>query len=182
MGSYVTDKNDMKFSSQEALKKVQDIIHEADEALNDTSRTIGDSPISDVLAGTAGAGIGATLSFAALYSLGVTGLSAAGITSGLATAGALIGGGMVAGIGVLAAPIAGLAALGVYLASENRNEKLKQAKELIYKEALRKQTAIIKELEKERNADKERIEYLNSLNILLRAAIKDLEHDLGIAA
>lgn len=30
------------------------------------------------------------------------------------------------------------------------------------------------------DADKERIEYLNGLNILLQSAIKDLQHDLGI--
>ena len=46
---------------------------------------------------------------------GLFGLSAAGITSGLAAAGALVGGGMVAGIAVLAAPavILGGAALKV---------------------------------------------------------------------
>lgn len=46
---------------------------------------------------------------------------------------------------------------------------------------LSKQTAILKALKEESNADKERIEYLNGLNVLLQAAIKDLQHDLGIA-
>ena len=31
------------------------------------------------------------------------------------------------------------------------------------------------------DADKERMDYLQSLNILLQQAIKDLKHDLGIA-
>ena len=53
---------------------------------------------------------------------------------------------------------------------------------MIYKNALAKQTAIIKALKEERNADKKRIEYLNGLNVLLQSAIKDLQHDLGIAA
>ena len=44
------------------------------------------------------------------------------------------------------------------------------------------QNAILKALKEESNADKERIEYLNGLNILLQSAIKDLQHDLGIAA
>ena len=38
-----------------------------------------------------------------------------------------------------------------------------------------------KALEEEKDADKERIDYLNGLNILLQSAIKDLKHDLGIA-
>ncbi len=37
------------------------------------------------------------------------------------------------------------------------------------------------ELRKESNADKERLDYLQSLNILLQQAIKDLQKDLGIA-
>ena len=39
--------------------------------------------------------------------------------------------------------------------------------------------AIIQALKDEADADKERIDYLQSLNVLLRQAIKDLEHDLG---
>ena len=39
----------------------------------------------------------------------------------------------------------------------------------------------LKALKEESNADKERIDYLNGLNILLQSAIKDLQHDLGIA-
>ena len=46
---------------------------------------------------------------------------------------------------------------------------------------LQKQTAIIKALKEEKDADKQRIEYLNGLNVLLQAAIKDLQYDLGIA-
>ena len=41
---------------------------------------------------------------AALYGLGTVGLSAVGITSGLATIGSVVGGGMVAGVFVMAAP------------------------------------------------------------------------------
>ena len=52
---------------------------------------------------------------------------------------------------------------------------------LIYKNAIAKQTAIVKALKQETDADKERIDYLNGLNILLQAAIKDLKHDLGIS-
>lgn len=73
---------------------------------------------------TIGAASGGTLSLAALWGLGsVTGLSGAGITSGLAAAG--LGAGMVAGIGVLAAPIAGLALGGYWLT--NKFKRAQQA-------------------------------------------------------
>lgn len=183
MGEYVKDKKNMKFASQDALKTVQSIIDEADKALNDTSRRIDDSPLSEVIAGAAGVGVGAGIGFAALYLGGsVVGLSAAGLTSGLAAAGALIGGGMAAGIAVLAAPAAILGMAGVGIASYIKYEQLKDAKELVYKNAVAKQTAIIKALKEEHDADKGRIDYLNGINVLLQEAIKDLQHDLGITS
>ena len=102
MGEYVKNKKEMKFQSQDALKTVQAVIDDADEALKDKSRRIEDSPIGEAVAGAVGVGIGAGIGFAGLYLGGsVVGLSAAGITSGLAAAGGLIGGGMAAGIAVL---------------------------------------------------------------------------------
>ena len=49
-----------------------------------------------------------------------------------------------------------------------------------YKEALRKHEAIIKTKNNEIHTSKERSDYLNSLNILLQQAIKDLKADLTI--
>lgn len=182
MGDYVTKKKDMKFKSMDSLNQVQNIIKEADLALNDKSRTIKNSSIPEVLAGALGAGAGGAIGFAALYAGGsVVGLSAAGITSGLAAAGAVVGGGMAAGIAVLAAPAVALAAGGVGIASHMKSKKLREAKEVCYKNALAKQNAIIKELKKESGADKERIDLLTSLNIFLEKAIRDLKHDLGYA-
>ena len=182
MGEYVKSKKDMCFQSQDALKTVQSVIDDADLALNDKSRRMSDSPIGEALAGAVGVGVGAGIGFAGLYLGGsVVGLSAAGITSGLAAAGGLIGGGMVAGIAVLAAPAVALGGIGVGVASHVKNEKLREAKELIYKNAIAKQTAIVRALKQETDADKERIDYLNGLNTLLQAAIKDLKHDLGIS-
>jgi len=176
MGDYVKNKKDMKFQSQDALKTVQSVIDDADKALKDKSRRMENSPIGEAVAG-------AVVGFAGLYLGGsVAGLSAAGITSGLAAAGRLIGGGMAAGIAVLAAPAVILGGAGMGVASHMKNKKLREAKELIYKNALAKQTAILKALKDESDADKERIDYLNGLNILLQSAIKDLQHDLGIVA
>ncbi len=182
MSGYIKNKSEMKFQSKEALNTVVAVIDEADQALNDKSRRIKDSPLNEALGGAVGAGFGAGIGFAALYLGGsVTGLSAAGITSALAAAGSLVGGGMAVGVGVIAAPAVILAAAGVAIVSHMKRKQLKAAKELVYENALKKQTAIIKALKEERKADKERIKYLNSLNILLQAAIRDLQHDLGVA-
>lgn len=167
------------FPSVDSLQQVVNVINEAAAAVNDKTRTIRESAIPEVLAGALGAGLGGVGSFAALYGMGVVGLSAAGITSGLAAAGGIVGGGMVAGVYVLAAPVALLAAGGVLLASDLKNKQLKQEKERLYKEALKKHEGIISALKAEADADKERLDYLQSLNILLTQAIKDLKSDLG---
>ena len=170
---------ELVFQSVESLQQVVNVINEAAAALNDKPRTLRERPIPEVLAGALGAGIGGIGSFAALYGLGTVGLSAAGITSGLATIGSVIGGGMVAGVFVMAAPVVVLAGGGILLASNLKNKQLKQEKERLYKEALQKHEAIIQALKTEADADKERLDYLQSLNILLTQAIKDLKNDLG---
>ena len=179
---YVTKKKNMNFQSVESLQSVVNVVNEAAVAVDDKKRTIRESAIPEVLAGALGAGIGGVGSFAALYGLGsVVGLSAAGITSGLAAAGGSVGGGMAAGVFVLAAPVAVLGGVGVGVAAHLKNKQLRQEKERLYKEALSKHDAIIKALKEEADADKERMNYLQSLNILLQRAITDLQKDLGIA-
>ena len=155
-GKYVKKKKDMNFQSVEALQQVVNVVNEAACAVNDKSRTIRESAIPEVLAGALGAGIGGVGSFAALYGLGMVGLSAAGITSGLAAG-------------------------GVGIASHLKGKQLRQEKERLYKEALKKHEAIIQALKSEAEADKERLDYLQSLNILLQRAIEDLQKDLGVA-
>jgi len=182
MGEYVKKKKDMVFQNVESLQQVVNVINEASAATNDKHRTIRESSIPEVLTGALGAGIGGAGSFVALYGLGTVGLSAAGITSGLAAAGSIVGGGMVAGVFVLAAPAVLLAAGGVGIAASLKAKQLKQEKERLYKEALAKHNTIIKLLKEEASADKERIEYLTSLNILLQKAINDLSKDLGECA
>lgn len=178
-------KKDMKFSSIDSLESVVNVVNEASEAINDKNRTIKNSAIPEALGGALGAGVGGVISFAALYGLGTVGLGAAGITSGLATAGGIasvaIGGAlspMVAGVFVLAAPVAVLAAGGVGTVAAIKRKQLKQEKERLYQEALKKHNAIIKALMNESNADKERLDYLESLNILLQKALSDLKSDL----
>lgn len=180
--AYIKRKKDMNFQSVESMQSVVNVVNEAAAALNDKRRTIRESAIPEVLAGALGAGIGGVGSFAALYGLGVVGLSAAGITSSLATAGTIVGGGMAAGVFVLAAPVAILAATSVGVASHLKNKQLRREKERLYKEALKKHDAIIKAIKADADADKERLDYLQKLNILLKQAIKDLRQDLGFTA
>ncbi len=189
MGEYVKNKKEMNYPSLDSLKPVVDVVNEAACMLDDPTRTMNDSELGEVLAGALGAGAGSAISFAALYSLGSVGLSASGIMSGLAAAGggvsALVGGAVsasVAGIFVLAAPVAGLAALGVGAAAKKKNQQLREEKERLFQAALRKHEALIQELEKEKRnhqTDIKRIESLKACNILLRKAIESLEKDLG---
>ncbi len=102
-----------------------------DEAHEDMKETIDelrrDEPkVADVAGATVGGALGGAASFTALYFGGsVAGLSAAGITSGLAAAG--FGAGMVAGIGVLALPVAILGVGGYAIVKKRRSAKLAAA-------------------------------------------------------
>ncbi|HEL9597741.1 TPA: hypothetical protein U0J99_002194 [Streptococcus suis] len=169
----------MHFDSMESLQSVVHIVNEADLSILDPNRIIADSPLKDVLAMGLGAGLGGVVSYSALYGLGTVGLSAAGITSGLAAAGALVGGGMVAGLFVLAAPVAILAGGGLAIANILTQQHLQQEKKRLYKVALQKHQAIIEALKSENQENKERIDYLTSLNILLQKAIEELKEDIG---
>jgi hypothetical protein len=168
------------FQSMDSLKSVELVINEANNALENKKRTILESPLSEVVAGALGVGIGGAGSFAALFFGGkVVGLSAAGITSALAVAGKLVGGGMAAGVGVLAAPIVILGGGGIFLASHLKKKKLAEAKDRLLKLAVEKQHSITVALKHEVDASKERADYLNGLNILLQGAIRDLKADIA---
>lgn len=178
-------KKELNFQSVDSLQQVVNVVNDSALALNDKKRTIRESPLSEILLGSLGAGIGGAGSFVALYGLGTVGLSASGIMSGLAAAGGgvytLLGGAVsasVAGIFVLAAPVAILAGSGVALGSFLKNKQVRQERIRLYKEALAKHQAIIEELKKENQENRDRLDYLQSLNILLTRALKDLKEDI----
>ena len=112
--------------SPEDIRQMKDEAYESmKEAIDELQR---DHPKAvDAAAAAVGSTLGGGASFAALYFAGTAGLSAAGITSGLGAAGALVGGGMVVGIGVLAAPVVVLGVAGVVIAQQRRNAKLAAA-------------------------------------------------------
>ena len=167
------------YKNMDSLEPLKKVLNEAGAAVKDKTRTIQTSDIPDVLGAVAGVGVGGAAGLGLLSILGMSGLSAAGITSGLAAAGSIVGGGMVAGIGVLAAPAVILGVGGYALLSSAKKKKLVQAKEALLQEAIKKHDAIIRELKNDLNQTQERVEYLNSLNILLTGAIKDLKADLA---
>ncbi len=171
--------SEMNFKNIESLDSVKRVVKEAGVALQNPGRTIEDSGMSEVLGGVVGAGAGAAISFGALYTLGTAGLSAAGITSGLATAGAIVGGGMAAGVAVLAAPAALLGVAGYAIMSSQKKKELIQAKEQLLREAIQQRDAIVRALSKESKKNKKRVEYLTSINTMLQAAVKDLRADLA---
>ena len=112
----------MKLNDDQIKKMKDEATSETKDALDRLEK---DFPgVTEGAAAALGSAGGAAGSLAALYLLGTTGLSAVGITSGLATAGAIVGGGMVAGIGVLAAPIAILGIAGYAIAKKRKNAKL----------------------------------------------------------
>jgi hypothetical protein len=111
----------LEMTADEAAKLGNEASHQIKEIFGSLEK---DYPgITEGIATAVGAGVGGTGSFFALSALGTAGLSAPGITSGLAAAGSLVGGGMVAGIGVLAAPIALLGVGGYAIAKKRRTAK-----------------------------------------------------------
>jgi len=116
----------MDTTETEELEKIRlKAMDEVKNALQSLENTF--PGITEGAAALAGSGIGAAASFGALYTLGSTGISATGITSGLAAAGSIVGGGMVAGIGVLAVPVAVLGIGGYALVKHKKNAKLTAA-------------------------------------------------------
>ena len=119
-----------------------------------------DAPgVTEGLGALIGSTGGGAVSLAALSTLGISGLSAAGITTGLATAGSIIGGGMVAGIGVLAAPIALLGLGGYALAKKRKKARMLSALNV----AIEKLYAIQKRLKDNAEHFREELGALTSL-------------------
>lgn len=167
------------YRNLDALVPVEKALAEADAGLGDPQRTVETSAMPEVLGAALGAGVGGTVGFGALYLLGTTGLSAVGITTGLAAAGGIVGGGMAAGVFVLGAPVALLGVGGLAIMARHNRKKLAEKKELLLQEAMRKRDAILTRLQDEANANAERLEYLTALNVTLQGIVKDLQADLA---
>lgn len=162
------------YKNLDALEPIKKLLSEAGSGLAESTRNIDTSSMKEVLGAVLGSGVGVTGSFAALYFAGTVGLSAVGISSGLAA----LGGTMVAGIGVLALPVVVLGVGGYALVVKRNKKRLVQAKEALLQEAVAKLAAVTKSLETRVNLSEERAKYLEALNISLRTVINDLQRDL----
>lgn len=168
------------YQSVEALEPIQKVFNEVDEALKDKHRTIKTSGMPEILGALAGGGVGVGVGLTFISVAGsVAGFSAAGITSGLAALGSLVGGGMLAGVFVAGAIPIAIGTGGYQLIKHRNKKKLEETKQVFLEEALRRHDAINRELKPSAYVSIERTEYLNSLNILLRQIIKDLQSDLS---
>ena len=88
--------SDLIYKSLDALESAKKVVAEAAAGIRDKARTISTSAIPEVLGAAGGIVAGVGTGLVAVYAAGTTGLSAVGITSGLATLGEVVGGGMAA--------------------------------------------------------------------------------------
>ena len=170
---------DQIYRSLDALEPVKRALVEAGQVIDDKSRTIKTSEIPEVLGGVAGGTIGVGIGLAILNTAGVAGFSAAGLTSGLATLGVVAGGGMLAGIFVTGLPMAALGVVGYGALAARNKHLLAHAKEVALQDALRKQDAILRELNDKVALSEDRSECLMAHNAILRSIITNLRSDLS---
>ena len=159
-------KKGMNFQSKDELKEVYAVIDDANKALNDKSRTMKDSPIGETLSSVVEVGTMKNI-LAASASLPISDI----LSRIKVKPRPMPFGWMIAGPLVLP--------FTIHFVTD---KELRQAKELVYKDAIAKQTEIIDTFEEERNeqkADKDRIEYLLVIIKLLSKKIEKLEEDLG---
>lgn len=166
----MSDEFGKKLSNEDFLKKLFDDL----DQLNDEASSEG-----EVAGAATGAGIGGAASFAALYGLGVPGFSAVGITSALAAAGSIVGGGMVAGVGVLAAPVAVLAVGGYALVNHNKQKRVRGLQRDVLAKAVSQQNAILQRLQRKHNLSEAAVAELRAKNEVLAQIIRKLRAKVG---
>jgi hypothetical protein len=160
------------FKTQESLQPVINVINEANIALYDKNRTIQQSAMPNALAAALGAGTAGSVSFSSLYGMSMQQYSGTGINMAFNAAHSLISNGI--GRTVLSTG-------GSVVSETVKNKQLKDDKSKIYQDVQGKQSAISAELSVEvTSAGKERLDYLQGLNLLLIQAEKDLREDLNI--
>lgn len=171
------DKNELYYKKIKDLQIVVDLVNEAAVALEDSTRVITQSPTANALyiAGKGAGALGAGLSLAAMYSLGVPTL-----VSCFGTALALLGGTAVAGTFALAAaPVAILGAGGALVAGKAKKKHLIKEKKRLLTEVEKKNKLLNSALDKEKDASEERRQLLITLGIGLEKAQRELALDLA---
>ena len=169
------------FKNIKDLENVVGLLNEVEEALKDVSKTFFNSkffnsPAPEFIAGLGGFGVGAAAAAAfkaaAAGSVGggaiLKALAALGLGSakvGLFTVG-----------GIIAIPV-GIAV--AFMALFKRN-KFKKEKLRLYQLAIQRHNTLIQELNDKANVSENRIEYLQTLIVLLKKTIVAFQEDLEI--
>ena len=175
-GLYVSRK-EMNYGSLESLEIVDRICSETDELLVGKRKRRRRVPLFVGFIIVAALLVFCiVLAYVILMNVGKEGLvGSAALTNGLKTlGGTMVGGVIVVGLIIAVPPI-----LAGCIFFSIRELRYRVEKDYLYKEALRKHSAVIKALQEERNADLDRINQLNELNILLRRIIREFESDSG---
>ena len=176
--------NKKNFPNKKSLEVVERVINEAAQALNNPECTVCGLDLQDIsqIVGTpsaaiAGASLGVSASTALIAHAGFSGLSAAGITSGLAaTGGSLLGGIFVAALPPVAIAVA--AGSSEYAITDiGKNIRLNDCKKILRDKAEEFILAINEEL-MHSTLSAERRNYLSGLIVLLNKCVTELNHDL----
>ena len=170
-------KKEKNFKDINSLSTVVLVLNEVDTALKNPTRTILDSEIPEIIGGLSGIGIGGAAAFAAVVT--AAGGKVAGgavLLKGLAA----LGGGIWAGLALLLAGV-GVVGVGASLLIKKllKNKRFKKEIERLYQLALQKNDALIRAMQKEIDATKERADYLNDLNKSLKNIIRAMQEDFG---
>lgn len=172
----------MNFETMEALSPIAMIIEEAGEAVNDKTRNIMNSPISDALIAATGGGAGVAVDIAVISLLAGKYVGRLGMPQILHVLKTIGLGNAKRGALFLAIPVAALAAGGAVLAKIITKNQLAQAKERLLQEATEKLHAVLAAQQEEKEADRLRIDELANLCVLLKEYIKRLEEDIAAEA
>lgn len=171
-------KKELYYKKVKDMQIVVDLLNETAVALEDPTRVITQSPTANALyiAGKGAGALGAGLSLAAMYSLGIPTL-----VSFFSTALVYMGGAALAGTFALAAaPVAILGAGGALVASKAKKKHLITEKKRILAEVESKIKLLSYALDREKDAPGERRQLLITLGTGLEKAQRELAIDLAI--
>lgn len=171
--------NRSNFESMDSLGIVSLIVEEAGEAVNDKTRTILNSPISDVLIAAVAAGGGVGIDLAVIGLIAGKSFGKLGMPAILHVLKIIGQGSAKRGMLFLAIPVALLGLGGNILAKFINKNQLKEVKERLLQEAVEKLHAIIQAQKEETEAVKARADELGRLNFMLTDFINKLREDLG---
>ena len=154
---------EIKRDSKEYFALVEELLHETEQAFNDGRRTSRDVH----------GNMGELLNLIAEEK--ERGVTAYGVSLlDTVKAGAALGGGLAILAVTSLAPAVVLGGAVYAVSKKVRQKKVLEEKARLYQEVARKHQAIIRAMKDDLNKSKERQDYLEGLNILLRQALNDL--------